>query len=221
MRPGTFARTGARPRRETGRAHPTGGAPEACATRDRNHAARAVRRCRVVPSKTLVIAPAALAAVILLAGSPGNSSDERPIEERCETEIVELHQFLEEWSNAELPDTNDAFARFGDVIAPSFVIIDPDGSVAAREPIVEAIRAAHGRWRDAPGKIRIENYRLHHHGGGLALATYEEWHELPGGTVARLSSVLFGANDAAPNGLEWLHLHEVWVPGHGPQGRAR
>lgn len=139
------------------------------------------------------------------------TAEERTIEERCEAEIVELHLFLEEWSNAELPDTDKAFARFADVIAPSFLIIDPDGSQAGREPIVEAIRRAHGRWREAPGKIRIENFRLHQAGGGYALATYEEWHDLPGGGNGRLSSVLFGENESAPNGLVWLHLHEVWV----------
>ena len=148
---------------------------------------------------------------IALLISTASSADERSLAERCEAEIVELHRFLEEWSNAELPDTDEAFARFADVIAPSFLIIDPDGSQADRQPIVDAIRRAHGRRKDAPGKIRIENYRLHQSGNGYALATYEEWHELPGGGNGRLSSVLFGFDDNAPNGVVWLHLHEVWI----------
>jgi hypothetical protein len=147
--------------------------------------------------------------MILLLATLAGSGD---LAGRCEREIVELHRFLEEWSNAELPETEEAFARFGDVIAPSFVIIDPDGVTIERKPIIDAIRRAYGRWRDRPGKIRIENFRLHQHGGGLALATYEEWHDLPGETVGRLSSVLFGPDADAPNGLEWLHLHEVWLP---------
>ncbi len=155
---------------------------------------------------------AALVAVTLAAPA---AAAERTLEERCEAEIVELHRFLERWSNAALPDTDEAFARFAAVIAPSFLIIDPDGSEAGREPVVAAIRAAHGRWREAPGRIRIENYRLHHAGGGLALATYEEWHDLPGGGNGRLSSVLFGEDEAAPNGLVWLHLHEVWIEPRG------
>jgi hypothetical protein len=146
----------------------------------------------------------------LLAGSPALAEDTRSLEDRCRAEIVELHEFLEQWSNAELPATEEAFARFGDVMAPAFVIIDPDGEQVGQEPILDAIRAAHGRWREAPGHIRIENYRLHHAAGGLALATYEEWHDL-GEDRGRLSTVLFGPNDEAPNGLEWLHLHEVWI----------
>lgn len=156
----------------------------------------------------VAVAAAALAA---LAGAPARPDDERSIDERCRAEIVELHRFLEQWSNAELPDTEETFGRFADVIAPSFVIVDPHGSMAGREPIVDAIRRSHGRWRAAPGRIRIESYRLHQHGGGFALATYEEWHDLGDISVGRLSSVLFGANADAPNGLEWRHLHEVWI----------
>ena len=159
-----------------------------------------------------------LAAALVLTLAATSPAAQRPLAERCEAEVVELHRFLEQWSNAELPDTDAAFARFADVIAPSFLIIDPDGSRIGRQPIVEAIREAHGRWRAAPGEIRIESFRLHHAGGGLALATYEEWHDLPGGGNGRLSSVLFGADDEAPNGLVWLHLHEVWIEPADPEG---
>jgi hypothetical protein len=154
------------------------------------------------------------AIILLLAAlaAPDMAEGADDLAQRCESEVVELHRFLEEWSNATLPETEAAFERFGGVIAPSFVIIDPDGVTLGRQPIVDAIRRAHGRWVDTPGVIRIENFRLHQAGGGLALATYEEWHDLPGETVGRLSSVLFGPNEEAPNGLEWLHLHEVWLP---------
>jgi len=158
-----------------------------------------------------VLATAALALLgVVTAASP--TAAEPPLEERCRAEIVELHRFLEAWSNAELPATEEAFARFDRVIAPSFWLIGPDGEQAGREPIVAAIRAAHGRWRD--GRIRIENVRLHQAAGGLALATYEEWHDVRE-TRGRLSTVLFGPDSAAPNGLVWLHLHEVWTRADG------
>ncbi len=146
-----------------------------------------------------------------LALAPSWGDDTRSLDDRCRAEVVELHRFLEVWSNAELPETEEAFARFSEVIAPSFLIIDPDGETIGRQPIVDAIRAAHGRWSDAPGQIRVEDFQLHQSGSDYALATYEEWHEVGGETIGRLSSVLFGPNDGTPNGLEWLHLHEVWI----------
>jgi hypothetical protein len=174
-----------------------------------------VKRYRVVRVRRPAISTA-LTAALLWTGSIAAGADGRSLEERCEAEVVDLHRFIEQWSNAELPETDEAFARFDDVIAPSFVIIDADGVLIERQPIVDAVRGAYGRWRDAAGRIRIENFRLHQHGDGLAMATYEEWHDLGRVRVGRLSSILFGANPAAPNGLEWLHLHEVWVPGYAP-----
>ena len=44
----------------------------------------------------------------------------------------------------------------------------------------------------------------------LALATYEEWQEIDGKINARLSTVLLRAKADAPNGVEWLHVHETW-----------
>ena len=132
------------------------------------------------------------------------------LEERCRAEVVELHQFLEAWFNAELPRTNETFARFADALDPSFVIIGPEGEASGYSAIVDAVRASYGRWRETPGRIRIENFRLRQSDGGLALATYEEWHELEEES-GRVSSVLFGADEAGPNGLVWLHLHEVWI----------
>ena len=158
----------------------------------------------------------AIGCALLVVATAAGGSGKPSLAERCEAEIVELHRFLEEWSNAELPATDEAFARFDGVIHESFLIVDPDGTVLGRRPIVEAIRKAHGRWTQAPGRIRIENVRLHQASEDFALATYEEWHDLPGGGNGRLSSVLFGADPEAPNGLVWLHLHEVWIPAEKP-----
>ena len=154
-----------------------------------------------IHSTTLVLV-AILFSSVALAGAE--------LEERCRLEIVELHKFLEDWFNAALPSTDEAFARFAEAIDPSFHIVGPDGVIADRETIVEAVRSSHGRWSEAPGTIRIEGFRLRQTSDGLALATYEEWHELEE-TKGRVSSVLFGADEAGPNGLAWLHLHEVWI----------
>lgn len=162
-----------------------------------------------VRESSAVRSPLAVLVALALLGASVPAAAERPLEARCRSEIVELHRFLEAWSNAELPATDEAFFRFERALAPSFWLIGPDGEQAGREPIVAAIRAARGRWQG--GRIRIENVRLHQAAAGLALATYEEWHEVDGETTGRLSTVLFGSDDAAPNGLVWLHLHEVWI----------
>ena len=38
------------------------------------------------------------------------------------------------------------------------------------------------------------------------------WQVIAGVHTRRQSSVLFGARASAPHGIEWLHLHETWLP---------
>ncbi len=176
------------------------------------------------------------ATLLLLAASsctpPGEIAGETPsieaARERAQRlaaasrkEVVELHRFIEEWSNGVLPDDEASYARFSNALAQDFVIISPDGTSQDHDSIVEGFRTSHGRWRSADGTpsgvLRIEEIEVVAVSPPLALVSYQEWQELPAGTVARLSSVLFRESDAAPGGVEWVHLHESWLPGASPQ----
>lgn len=80
---------------------------------------------------------------------------------QCETEIIELHQFFEDWFSGRLKNSDAAFRRFEGVMAEGF--------------------------------------------------TYEEWQDTGQGERGRISSVLFRRRERAPNGVEWLHVHETWI----------
>ena len=76
-----------------------------------------------------------------------------------------------------------------------------------------AVRGAHGKGKDDAGaKIWIENVRLLHRLGPVATVTYKEWQREAGKTRGRLSTVLFQIGTDDPAGVEWIHVHEVWLP---------
>ena len=135
------------------------------------------------------------------------------MEEACRQEVVELHQFFQDWFNGILEASDESFARFADVIDEDFVIVQPNGEMTARGPLVDRLRKSHGSRKEG-GQIRIwiENYRLHRSAGDLAVVTYEEWQDLGGEVRGRLSTAVFGRREEMPNGVVWLHLHEVWMP---------
>ncbi len=135
------------------------------------------------------------------------------MESRCRREAIELHRFFQAWMRGDLESTAESFARFDSVCAEDFVFITPGGQLLDRAAIVGGVRDSHGSWRDDErARIWIENVRLHRTEGELALATYEEWQEVRGEVRGRLSSVLFRAREGTPNNLEWLHVHETWLP---------
>ena len=63
-----------------------------------------------------------------------------------------------------------------------------------------------------PFRIWIESFQPRLVAGNLALVTYEEWQEVEGRVTGRLSSALFREMETAPKGVEWLHVHETWLP---------
>lgn len=129
-------------------------------------------------------------------------------EQRAEREVIELHEFFEQWYRAELEP--DAFERFEQALAEGFVIVNPSSSVLERDAILEAVRAARGS--DASARIRIENFVARRREGDVLIATYEEWQKLADEPErARLSTVVMRADESAPNGWVWLHVHETWM----------
>jgi len=135
------------------------------------------------------------------------------MDEHCRKEIVELHQFFQDWMTGRLPTTDQAFARFSDVLDVEFQIITPSARVIGRDELLTSFRGAHGaRGGDPDFQIRIEDHRDRPLGSRLHLATYEEWQGTGNGMRGRLSTALFGRREGTPNGLIWLHVHETWLP---------
>lgn len=134
--------------------------------------------------------------------------------DRCEQEIIDLHRFFERWLAGEQEASPEALARLADVLSERFLLISPEGERRERRAVIEEVRRGHGSRQRAGRRfrIRIEGIEGRLREGGLCLMSYEEWHELDGAAHGRLSSALFRERPDAPNGVEWLHLHETWLP---------
>ena len=83
--------------------------------------------------------------------------------QKCEKEVIELHQFFQDWFNGELQPTDKDYARFVNVLSEDFIIIDPNGNVTQREPLLVGLRNAHNSRSEF--KIWIENFQFRHFEG--------------------------------------------------------
>ncbi len=126
-----------------------------------------------------------------------------------EAEIVQLHQFFQDWYNGALPESKETFQRLKNALADGFRIITPDAKIIERETILNAIESAHNTRSDM--RIWIEDVRIQRWFEDQILASYQEWQKINEKTTCRLSSVIFGSNPENPNGLEWLYVHETWM----------
>ncbi len=144
-------------------------------------------------------------------------------EQACAREAVELHDFFRDWLTGALPRTPAAFGRFRAAMGDGLLVISPRGTVSARDDILAEFEGLHGQLADKAGRfeITVKNVQCLRSLGDALLCTYEEWHRLEGESSARLTTVLYGRNPDAPLGVEWLHVHETWLPGQAPAAGER
>lgn len=127
-------------------------------------------------------------------------------------EVVDLHRFFAAWFRAELPDTDDAFARFDEVMASDFEMVVPSGARVRRADLVAGLRQAHGSWGDDPdARIEVRGAQARVLAEGLVLVSYEEWQRREGVWTARRSTALLRPAAGAPGGFVWLQVHETWM----------
>ncbi len=159
-------------------------------------------------------------AVRLLYRDPRHLSRSQDVDElaqACRTEIEQLHRFFEQWFTGRLPREDAELKRFSAVIADSFEMITPDGAAVSRADLMKRIPEAHGKYADEAFRIEIKNVAVRPLADELFLATYEEWQEHKEQRRGRRSSAVFRRKTETPNGVEWLHLHEVWLPDANPE----
>lgn len=126
-------------------------------------------------------------------------------------EVIDLHTFFEAWLGGVLPENDAEFARFVVATDPNFTLISPDGRIMGSDAVSTWIRSAHGT---RPGfRLWTTNHHVVYAEHSCALVSYLEWQARDAVTTCRISSALFVANDTAPNGYAWRHVHETWLQG--------
>ena len=126
---------------------------------------------------------------------------------RWREEIVELHEFFRAYYLGE----EDSLARAETALHPQFSIVDPRGAVADRAATLERLASAHEGLTTFD--IATVDHRLLHAADDLIVAEFVEVQQRPDGSNERLSTVVFLADRAGPNGLVWLRVHQTWIAG--------
>lgn len=134
------------------------------------------------------------------------------MDELCKKEVLDLHQFFEDWFVGRLEDTPAAYSRFESVLADGFEMVSPEGAKTQRGELIDGLRGVHGREEEGGFRIWIENCRVRKVSEGIYLATYEECQRRGEVQARRLSTAVFREREGAPNRVDWLHVHETWVP---------
>jgi len=121
----------------------------------------------------------------------------------CFAEVERLHKFFSDWFVGKTGF--ETFVECESALAPGFTIVNPDGRIVDRDPLLRAIRDQHGSQDDAFSidVIPLGCTRL----GDVHLTRYEEHHH---GTdpSRRLSTAVI---TEVATGFQWQTVHETWL----------
>jgi hypothetical protein len=133
-----------------------------------------------------------------------------PMQKSYEKEIHELHAFFEAWYQGTIDSSDRSFSRLEDVLAPEFTLITSDGYTIKREQLLALLRTEYAAKPDI--EIWVENSQLRLTAGDIVLVNYEEHGTTKEGKRSNLITAVLRKNPKQPNGVEWIHIHEVRLP---------
>ena len=131
-------------------------------------------------------------------------------------EVIALHRFFEDWFGGYCDDDDRVFAeRLLDRMHEDFTIILPGGIMLDGAGFWPEFRKLYGSNPDF--HISIRNIRQKPSVlDSVYIVTYEEWQRNAKQSKpednGRLFSAVFIADEQAPYGIKWLHVHETWLP---------
>jgi len=150
-------------------------------------------------------------------------------------EIELLHKFFIQWFKAEIPQTRDNFLPFTQSLSiesPVFALISPSGKRTQAPDLIDELYDLHAcRRSDDSFTIWIENVNEIELGSTITTSSqaqslsqrrlwmmeYEEHQIVEGKHTKRLSTALLRERKIDRNSfngskLEWVRVHETWVP---------
>lgn len=135
------------------------------------------------------------------------------LSERAMREVVDRHVFFADWLTGRLPETTlgGATRPFAD----GFRRIAPDGREMDRAALAAWLKANRGAMPDT-FTIAIDGIRTIAEMPDCVALCYRETQAGQTPPV-RIATALFVADDGAPNGVAWMHVHETWITDSGAE----
>jgi hypothetical protein len=133
------------------------------------------------------------------------------MQESVNREIHQLHAFFKDWYRGKIDNSNSSFGRLEGILAPEFMLITSDGYTVSREQLLPLMRAEYGTKPEI--EMWVDEVQCRLVAGEIALVTYQEHGTTASGPRSTLITAVLRANPQAPNGVEWVHIHEVRLPG--------
>lgn len=156
---------------------------------------------------------------------PPTADQPLSIVERCAKEVIDLHQYFQDWFRGDIPNSPENQQRFSNSFDRQCELVTPNGQIDGFTDINQRFLAAYKKFPDA--KIWTSGFVPILVSDDRVLVKYKEWRQIDGVTNLRVTTCLFTRDDglkegasegvseglahSAPNGVKWFYIHETWL----------
>ncbi|XP_011094210.1 sucrose-phosphatase 2-like [Sesamum indicum] len=136
-------------------------------------------------------------------------------------EIVKFYLFYERWRRAEVEQTEQYLANLKSVCSPSGIFIHPSGSEQLLSDCVSSLRTCYGDKQGKQFRVWVDQVLPQQVGSDSWLVKFKKWEQSGEERQCCLTTALLSSKDVTvTEGLTWVHVHQTWLDGTGPNGQT-
>eukprot|EP00897_Mesotaenium_endlicherianum_P010789 jgi/Mesen1/9739/ME000695S09049 len=134
-------------------------------------------------------------------------------------EVVRVFLGIEKWLLGDVENSDETLALlFENVFADDIALVKASGVQQSKAVAGPHFRAQHGKARGSNLRVWVDRLRVRQLAADAWLASFFATFAFPDRREVVIFSAVLQKKAGNPSGLEWVHLHESYLEGYGPQG---
>ncbi|XP_031271406.1 sucrose-phosphatase 2-like [Pistacia vera] len=135
-------------------------------------------------------------------------------------QVVKFYLFYERWRRAEVEKSEFYMQNLRLVFDSIGIFVHPSGIERSLHQSIDLIAGLYGDKQGKQYRVWVDRVSSAQIGSDVWLVKFDKW-ELSG--VERqccLTTVLLNSKAMVPDGFTWMHIHQTWLEGSGPEDQT-
>ncbi|KAK6131625.1 hypothetical protein DH2020_034639 [Rehmannia glutinosa] len=136
-------------------------------------------------------------------------------------EVVKFYLFYERWRRAEIENSDRYLANLKAVCCKSGKFVHPSGIEQQLHDCVSSLRTCYGDKQGKQFRVWVDQVLIAQIGSDSWLAKFKKWEQSGEERLGCLTTAILSSKDVSvADGLTWVHVHQTWLDGAGPNNQT-
>ncbi|KAI3443346.1 hypothetical protein Pfo_000011 [Paulownia fortunei] len=136
-------------------------------------------------------------------------------------EVVKFYLFYERWRRAEVENSELCLANLKAVCCTSGIFVHPSGIEQQLHDCVSSLRTCYGDKQGKQFRVWVDQVLPTQVGSDSWLVKFKKWEQSGEERQCCLTTAILSSKDVSvAEGLTWVHVHQTWLYGAGPNSHT-